>query len=188
MTTEPQDQNRLAAIVFDRTSGIDALLETIVHHLKGRGLRVAGYLQFEELQSGSCTLHHVESISDGHRICISQPLGAGSRGCRLDPRGLAEASGHLLRELDETTDLLVLNRFGKGEADGQGLRAALQKAFDMQVPILTAVRALYLPAWEAFAGEMATPLSPDLETVLEWCPKALKPNCSTFNLESTNHP
>jgi len=175
MTAKPQYQSRLAAIVFDQTSGIDALLKTVVHHLKMSGLRVAGYLQCEELEPGSCTLHHIESISDGHRICISQPLGAGSRGCRLDPRGLAEASGHLVGEIDESTDLLILNRFGKGEADGQGLRTALERAFEMQVPVLTAVRALYYPAWEAFAGELATTLKPDLHNVLAWCANASNP-------------
>lgn len=162
----------LAAILFAPADDVDGLLEEVVRTLKTRGLRVAGYLQRQTAEAGCCSLNHLESISDGRRILISQPLGSGSRGCRLDPRGLAEASQRLLEEMETRPDILVLNRFGKGEADGQGLRAAIEKAFVSGVPVLTAVRALYLPAWKDFSGGLSAVLRPEARHVLAWCGRA----------------
>lgn len=53
----------------------------------------------------------------------------GAKGCRLDPRALAALSGSLLGELDAGTQLLVLNRFGKGESEGHGFRAVIEQVF-----------------------------------------------------------
>lgn len=167
-------RNTLAAIFFGPEDGVDEVLERLVADLKIRGFGVAGCLQRELAEEGCCSLNHIENIADGRRILISQPLGTGSRGCRLDPRGLAEASALLMRGLDDLPDILVINRFGKGEADGQGLRSVIEKAFGLGIPVLTAVRKLYLPAWTEFSGEPSTLLRPDVAQALNWCNQALR--------------
>lgn len=173
MISRLQVQSRLAAVFFRPEEDVDGVLERVVGDLKAGGVRVAGYLQRELAEEGCCSLNHLESIADGRRILISQPLGAGSRGCRLDPRGLAEASALLLGELDERPDILVVNRFGKGEADGQGLRSVIEKAFEMDIPVLTAVRALYLTAWNDFSGAFSVILGPEDDRILGWCRRAV---------------
>lgn len=164
---------RIAAIRHDGGRDIDAFLEGIVRSLRASGVRVAGYLQRETPETdGCCSLMHLEDISSGRMIVISQPLGSGSRGCRLDPRALAEASGLIEAELDHGAEFLVLNRFGKGEADGHGFRAVIEKAFARGIPVLTAVREAYAADWSRFGGDLVITLAADAELVRAWAERA----------------
>lgn len=160
---------RLAAIRFKPEDGIDALLERVVRHLQAEGVKVSGYLQRESLDPNSCcNISHLEDVSDGTWHRISQALGSGSRGCRLDPRALADVSGLLLARLEADTEFLVLNRFGKGESEGQGFRAVIERAFDLGIPVLTAVRETYADAWDAFTDGSATLLPADAPAIFSW--------------------
>jgi len=170
--TEPA--GRLAAIRFDHGDAIDDLLEVAARSLQARGAKVCGCLQRETEDPGSCcNITYLEDVSGGARRRISQPLGAGSRGCRLDPRALAVISGLLLTELDSDLDFLVLNRFGKGESEGQGFRAVIEKAFDKGIPVLTAVREAYGDAWMRFTDGVAQLLPPEERAVLDWAAAAV---------------
>lgn len=162
--------NKLAAIRFSRDDPIDEILKSVVERGSGRGLRIEGYLQIELPDETNCSsMTCLEAIANGDRIRISQALGSGSKGCRLNPQALAEASGALVRNLDAGPDLLVVNRFGRGEAEGQGFRQAIEKAFAMGIPVLTAVREDYLDAWRSFGAEYAAELPARAEAVSAWC-------------------
>ncbi len=164
------DMNQpLAAIHFGRDDGVDAVLRAAISVLQGEGRRIGGFVQHDtEDPVACCSITHVEDVMTGARHRITQALGAGSRGCRLDPQALAEVAGRLLATLDDGVDMLVLNRFGKGEADGQGLRAVIERALDQGVPVLIAVRDTYRDDWEAFAGDFAAALPLDANRVAEW--------------------
>lgn len=168
------DAPKIAALSFKDGEAIDCVLEEIVRDLQAKGYRVSGFLQRETAETDSCcSIMDLENIEKGTKIRISQALGPGSRGCRLDFNGLAEASGVLIGELETGIDLLVLNRFGKGESEGQGFRAVIQKAIELDIPVLTAVREAYRPAWEQFGGEFAQVISKnangDGKDGLDWC-------------------
>ena len=67
----------------------------------------------------------------------------------------------------------MLNRFGKAEAEGHGLRSVFARAIDAGIPVLTAVRAPYGEAWAQFHGGLAVDLSTDIECTLDWCKDAV---------------
>lgn len=164
----------IAAVRFGDGDRIDDLLEAVVRGVQSRGYSVAGYLQRETPDGpGCCSIMHLEEISSGAQIRISQALGAGSRGCRLDPQALAEVSGRLLSVIGPNTELLVLNRFGKGESDGQGFRNVIENACALGVPVLTAVRETYEPAWNEFAAGIGEFLEPDVDQVTQWALRAV---------------
>lgn len=160
---------RLAAIRIADDTPTDYLLESAVRILQCEGKMVAGFIQRQGRQdlSGHAEML-LEEIPNGRRICISQPLGSEARGCRLDPQAIAETAGPFLAVLETKPDLLVLNRFGKGESEGQGFRAVFEKAFLLGIPVLTSVKQIYVGAWEAFADDCAVSLSPTLDSVLGW--------------------
>ena len=169
-----QTTNLLGAVRFADGEAVDALLEAVVWQLKADGFQVAGYLQRETDESDSCcALVHLENIADGRTFGITQPLGPGSRGCRLDPRVLADLCSSLLAELDLGVDILLLNRFGKAESEGQGFRAVIEKAFDKGIPILVAVRDSYANAWNAFGDTFADDLPADAEIMIAWCRQSI---------------
>jgi nucleoside-triphosphatase THEP1 len=164
----------LAAIRFNHEDSVDDLLEFAARALQTKGVSVTGYLQRETEDASCCNITHLEDLSDGALYRISQALGSGSRGCRLDPTALAEVSGMLHTTLETGTDFLVLNRFGKGESEGQGFRAAIEKALDMRTPVLTAVREAYAAAWEEFTDGSAVLLPPDKVAILDWAQTAVE--------------
>ncbi|MCO5155304.1 MAG: DUF2478 domain-containing protein [Aquamicrobium sp.] len=164
----------LAAVRYRRDDAIDPLLEAVARDLQARGARVAGYVQRETAaDEDCCATTWLEDIVTGERHVISQALGSGAKGCRLDPQALAGLCGLLEAALAHGADILILNRFGKGEAEGHGLRAAIGQAMLDGVPVLTAVHDTWLPAWEAFAGELGTTLSPARGEIDAWTGAAL---------------
>ncbi len=159
----------LAVVRFGEHDRIDDILENAVWPVRDRGHIVAGYLQRETPDGpGCCPATFLEDISSGVQYRITQALGPGSRGCRLNPQALAELSGRLLTRIGPEIDLLVLNRFGKGEADGHGFRSVIEMACGLGIPVLTAVRETYEPFWNEFTAGMGTFLPPDAETVTQW--------------------
>ena len=165
----------IAAIRFTESDPIDSILEYVARTMVSLDCRVEGYLQREVPDGpGCCAATFLEDLATGEQLRITQALGSGSRGCRLDPRALAEVSGRLLSLVDASTDLLVLNRFGKGESEGQGFRAVIESACSLGVPVLTAVRPTYEPAWTDFAGDVGVFLPPDAESVSQWAMAAVE--------------
>ncbi|MEP5755911.1 MAG: DUF2478 domain-containing protein [Nitratireductor sp.] len=170
MTDQPL---AIAAIRFGDGDRIDDLLETVARTIGARGCRVAGYLQRETPDGpGCCGVMYLEDIAGGARTRMSQALGAGARGCRLDPQALAEAACRLQASIGPQTDLVVLNRFGKGESDGHGFRSVIAQACELGVPVLTAVRETYRPFWEEFTGGVGALLPPDAEEATRWAVSA----------------
>jgi len=160
---------RLAAIRITDGTPTDDLLNSVVQVLQQEGYSVAGFIQ----RQGCCDASGhaemlLEEIGSGTSYCISQPLGRESRGCRLDPQAIADIAGPLLAAIDSQPDLLVLNRFGKGESEGQGFRAVFEKAFLLGIPVLTSVKPIYAGAWEDFAENCSTSLPPALNDILGW--------------------
>lgn len=80
-----------------------------------------------------------------------------------------------MRNLDAKPDLLVVNRFGRGEAEGHGFRSAIEKAFVMGIPVLTAVRDDYLDEWRSFGAEFAAELPALAEDVSAWFDAVTEP-------------
>jgi hypothetical protein len=99
---------------------------------------------------------------------ISQSLGRGSDGCRLDPGGLADCAAALEREIAAGCDLLILNRFGRGEAEGRGFRDLIGMAMVSEIPVLTAVRDSYAAEWALFGRDVACDLPADRAAILAW--------------------
>jgi nucleoside-triphosphatase THEP1 len=159
----------VAGVVGHDREPVDPLLEAAAHTLRTMGYRVGGFVQEERIADGCCAATYLRDVEDGRSVLITQILGAGAKGCRLDPQRLAEASVGLLDSLDGGIDLLVLNRFGKDEAEGRGFRAVIEKALGMGIPVLFGVREAYAPAMRDFAGDYGTTLAPDEAAITAWC-------------------
>src|SRR5690606_17839188 len=89
-------------------------------------------------------------------------------GCRLDERGLVESESAIQQALSDGVDLLVINRFGRAESFGRGLRGCFDAALLAGVPVLTAVRAPYDAAWKEFHGGFGTDLDCEIADILSW--------------------
>ncbi len=170
-----RNEPTLAAIIAAKDVPVDQLLAGAARRARQAGLRVAGFLQYRETGGEECCRDiEIEHIGTGVTQIISQSLGSGSKGCRLDPAALADVAGALQAELDEGADMLILNRFGKGETEGHGFRSIIETAYARQIPVLTVVRETYVEGWNDFAGDCGVLLAPDSKAVLGWCDRVME--------------
>ena len=160
---------RLAYTMSPGRGDTDLLLARFAAALSARGARPCGVVQINSERPGAqaCDMD-VRVLPDGPVLRISQSLGAGARGCRLDPAALERAVAEVERGLRAGPDLLVVNKFGKHEAEGRGFRTVIAEALCLGVPVLCGVNALNLPAFLAFCDGAGRALEPDLPQLIDW--------------------
>ncbi|EIE50798.1 DUF2478 domain-containing protein [Salipiger aestuarii] len=159
----------LGYVVTNAEGQADRLIGEAAQALCDRGLRLAGAVQVNrDIGPGRKCAMNLHSLSGGGVVRISQDLGARSQGCRLDPDGLERAVGLAQAALTRGADLFVVNKFGKQEIAGRGFRPLINEALTMGLPVLTAVSAGNLAAFESYADGFGTRLSADLAAVLAW--------------------
>lgn len=151
----------------------DLLLFRLAGCLIARGRRPAGVVQIntDRPDAGPCDMD-VRVLPVGETIRISQSLGAGARGCRLDPDALEGAVGLVAAGLDGA-DCLIVNKFGRHEAEGRGFRPVIAEAVSRGIPVLVGLNALNRPAFLDFTAGLATALPPDLDHLDTWLSAAM---------------
>jgi glycosyltransferase involved in cell wall biosynthesis len=145
----------------------EPILSEVTRALQARGLRVVGALQEPADPSGEMRLRLLPA---GEVVGISQRLGAGASGCRLDPDGLERAvAAGLARLAAEGADVVIVNKFGKQEAEGRGFRTLIAEALAAGIPVLTSVAPEQSDAFARFAEGLAEPVPSQTEAALAWC-------------------
>jgi len=150
--------------------------------LAASGLRLGGLLQVSEgVRGGNCAASvHVIDLRTGQSFDIWQNRGACARGCRLDEGGLAQSEIAIRQAITDRVDLLVINRFGRAESLGRGLRGCFEAALLAGIPALTAVRAPYDLAWATFHGGLAANLACNIAEVLAWASRLKVRNARAY--------
>lgn len=160
----------IAAIVYADGVYPDRVIARAIAPLRAAGLPLAGALQVEPVAAGRhpCDML-LENLASGEVHAIAEHRGREARGCRLDVGQLMEIGEEVLHSLhDESPRLLVVNKFGKIEADGGGLRQAVAEAVDLGIPVLVGVPARNLDRWRAFAGPLAMELPATVGAIADW--------------------
>jgi hypothetical protein len=157
----------LGYVLQAETPATNALLAHVAQHLTARGVMLAGALTVQ----GTDADHMVLRLLPGDTtLRISENRGALALGCRLDSGALAQAAHQVETRLARGgVDLLILNKFGKTEAEGGGFRAVMGAALIAGVPVLTSVPPAQHAIFAQFVGDMGTPLPGDAGAVLDWC-------------------
>ena len=148
---------------------MDLLLYGVSQDLIAKGDNAAGAVQVnsETCGQGKCDMD-IQVLPDGPVIRISQSLGRGSKGCRLDASGLETSVGHVAAGLATNPDFLIINKFGKQEAAGRGIRPVISDALMQGIPVLVGLNALNKAAIDAFTGGAAEALPPQVEALTDW--------------------
>ncbi|MFC5387315.1 DUF2478 domain-containing protein [Aquamicrobium segne] len=152
---------------------IDLLLADVVARLEARNIALAGTVQtnIERSDRRHCDMD-LRLLPDGPIVRISVDRGAEARGCRLDAGVLEQSVLWVTKALDGA-EFLIVNKFGKQEAEGKGLTGVIAEALERGLPVLVGVNGLNLPSFLDFASDMATKLTPDVQSVADWCFAAL---------------
>ena len=160
----------LGYITTQGQGAADRLLADVARALLAQGMAVAGVVQenVEKPQGGPCDMVlHV--LMRDHTVAISQDLGPYSKGCRLDASALEEAAGLVEQAMADTEPaLLIVNKFGKQEAEGRGFRPLIGEALGRGIPVLVAVGEQNREAFDAFAGDIGENIAAEPSAVMGW--------------------
>ncbi|QOZ08249.1 molybdenum ABC transporter ATP-binding protein [Bradyrhizobium sp. CCBAU 51765] len=163
------DPNRVAAILYRPQDDVDGLLADFAQDLARSGERIGGVVQRNVEDGAGCQIGmQAIDLMTGAEISICQPLGSGAMACKLDAAGLAEAAVAVTRAIAADVDLVVINKFSKQEAAGDGLRDELADAIAAGIPVLTAVPEKCLDAWNDFTGGIGTSLLCERGAIEGW--------------------
>jgi nucleoside-triphosphatase THEP1 len=188
MRTSPN----ILAVLYTDGLAADRRLAEWGYSLRSLGLAVAGIVQLNTFarDPGKCDMA-VEELFSGTVLQLSEDRGPEARGCRLDRSSLAEAGALLLSALEEKPDILIVNKFGKVEAEGGGLRDALAKAVELDVPIIVGVPFRNLDQWRIFA-DLAEECPVGSSQIRRWLlardvlPERMAGNCAATNSPAVN--
>ncbi|PIE09251.1 MAG: 3-dehydroquinate dehydratase [Rhodobacterales bacterium] len=158
----------LAATICPGKGDMDLLLERFADSLLARGIAVRGLVQTNSARKDGlpCDMD-VRVLPEGPTLRISQTLGTGARGCRLDSGALEEAVARVGASLSGA-QLLIVNKFGKRESEGGGFRPVIAEALAQGIPVLCGTNELNRPAFDSFASGMASDLPPSIEAFEAW--------------------
>lgn len=164
----------LAAISAKEGDDFDSLIDTVIQHLKSNDHRIVG-LQQRIVGEGTtgCSVR-LQSINTGEYHRITQNLGAGSISCNIDVEAMDQVALSLIAELNEDVELLFINRFGKRESQGGGFCCVIERAIELNIPVLTVVRESWQDSWLDYGEEWVTLLPAEREPILSWCKQVLQ--------------
>jgi nucleoside-triphosphatase THEP1 len=163
---------RIAAILYDGTQSrsVDALIAGVAAKLRDKGLSLAGAIQSNPtVESRDRCDIVLEDLATRRVIKASQDRGAFASGCRLDFSALEESVGLAASSISPATDLVIVNRFGKQEAEGRGFRALIEQAVLLDVPAIVGLNRAHVDSWREFVGEDPQLLPMQLDVVVQWC-------------------
>ncbi|HWX28260.1 MAG TPA: DUF2478 domain-containing protein [Steroidobacteraceae bacterium] len=148
----------LAALVYNERAYPDDILKEVVDRCRARGFRLVGVVQHRSREAGHRCDMLLEDLATGQQTSIFAGRGRGAKGCQLDQDAMLQVVSQIERELKGNPKLLVLNKFGKVEAEGAGMRDLIAKAAWMGIPAIVGVPVCNLHAWREFAGELSAEL------------------------------
>lgn len=167
--TPTAPQLPIAAIIHDSAEIADQTLQPFIQYLQEQGQTVLGVVQApEEVSFAYRTQMGIINLSNGVFTSIAQDLGAHNTSCCLDSEAISNASIILKQARALKPDLIVVNRFGKLEAEGEGFADEMLEIMSTGMPMLTVVATRFLDPWREFTGGLATEITPDLDQIKDW--------------------
>jgi nucleoside-triphosphatase THEP1 len=158
---------RIAAIEGNDSATAQALLTELAAEWRAGGVRIVGVTaEGHGLPGRTCGAGFLRDIASGiaHTIYLDAP--SSDTSCHLDISGVVNAGAAIVDQIP-SSDLVILNKFGKLEAAGEGLMTAFAAAITADKPLLTTVSDKHRDAWCGFVPH-AIFLSAEKAILQDW--------------------
>ena len=130
--------------------------------------RVGGVLQEALFNSeGEVVGLNAVDVLTNRRIPITRPVKNDDE-CGLDVSALAETSGIIQDAINDRLDLVVVEKFGELEQNGNGLIDEILQTIAEGIPLLISVPEAALPVWQDWSGELGSVLPFTEEAFEQW--------------------
>lgn len=169
------ERKLIGAVRAERCADVEPLLAGIADELRASGYRLGGVLQADRTRPdrAKCEMR-LRDLASGQIVTVSEDRGNLARGCRLDRAALLEASGWIAEAIEHKVGLVVINKFGKAESEGGGMRGIIAMAIERETPVLICANAEHHPRLMAFAGDYAEALPVERSRIKAWALSVLK--------------
>jgi nucleoside-triphosphatase THEP1 len=161
--------SQILALLYSDSIEADRFISDLGYALRNSGVAVAGIVQHNLARPdrAKCDMQ-VEELASGRLLQLSEDRGSEARGCRLDQGALSEAAAVLSAALRDGPEIVILNKFGKHEAEGRGLRDVLAEAVQLGIPVVVGVPYRNVEQWRIFAGPFAGECEIGSDRPCEW--------------------
>lgn len=167
----------VAAVCTRPGTDADRVLDAVVEQLQTQGRRVMGLRQRLTSDCAKGCGVRLQSIDSGEYYQMTQNLGAGSVSCNVDAEAIEMLAVSLMNDLSKYVDLVIVNRFGKRESEGAGFCCVIERAIELELPVLTVVNNAWQDAWFDYGGEWVTTLPAEPAAILQWYSSV----CKSYN-------
>ena len=160
----------IMAVVYDDGIVADRVLSELGYALRDQGVSVKGLVQRNTFRRDrtKCDME-LEELGSAAVFQLSKDRGKHAGGCRLDREAIASAAALIGPALGEDADLLILNKFGRSEAEGGGLREIIAASVSLEIPTLVGVPRRNLEVWQKFAEGLFDRCGIDeVQALLSW--------------------
>jgi hypothetical protein len=160
----------LLAVVYEDGVAADRILSDLGYDLRAQGVGVQGLVQRNSFRRDrtKCDME-LEELGTGRIFQLSKDRGKHAGGCRLDREAIVVAATVIAAGIEANCELLIVNKFGRSEAEGGGLREVIGDANCRGISTIVGVPRRNLEVWERFAGELSERCSiDDLQHIRSW--------------------
>ena len=157
--TREQKIAPFAAAVYKRDTDDRMALLKFVEKQKALGVRVGGILQeaIFDTAGGLAGINAID-VSNNQRILISRPM-RNIEECGLDVSTLTETTNIIVKAIDQRLDLIIIEKFGNLEQEGNGLNDVILQTIAEGVPLLISVPEAALSVWQERSGNLGDQLA-----------------------------
>jgi nucleoside-triphosphatase THEP1 len=167
----------LAALVYGAGEDPDPLIAGFAEDIHRAGHRPIGVVQRGRTCQSENPQFGVVMLPDGEVVELASDDGAPTVGCRLNPDRLAGLAIRLAAAIKDGADLVIINRFGRSEADSKGLIDLVPLALDADISVLIAVPERRFAAWIRFSQGMNLRLACRRDALDQWWDGVTGPLC-----------
>ncbi|HEY0329330.1 MAG TPA: DUF2478 domain-containing protein [Rhodopseudomonas sp.] len=181
---------RILAIVYTDGGAASSYIAELGYRLREAGTSIAGIVQYKPtLPAPSRCAIEVEELTSRFVLQLSEDGADQPFGCGIDPEALAEAAALITAALRKHPDVVLLNKFGRLEAEGGGLRETIAEAIQLGTPLIAGVPRRNLGPWRALTKGLAEEIAIGSSRLYQWlaahrmmldCEIALAPSMPTI--------
>jgi hypothetical protein len=158
----------LAAIVYTARDDPDRLLLEFVGDLRRAGRRALGLVQLGRNPFCDSRIIRLLQLPSEEVVSLHHDPASGARQCGLKSERLVGTAGAIAAAIGAGADLVVINRFGRLEAEGKGLIDLIRRAGEADIPVLIAVPEHRFEAWTKYSCGMSVRIACNRRALNRW--------------------
>jgi nucleoside-triphosphatase THEP1 len=160
----------ILAIVYTDGAAAARYIADVGYRLRRAGVAIAGIVPYQpnsREHNDACDME-VEDLASKIVLQLSDDRELPSTDCRLDPAALHEAAALISASFRNMPELVILNKFGRLEAEGEGLREVISDAVELGIPVVVGVPERNIGPWRSFTNGLAEETSIDSPCLDQW--------------------